>query len=267
MGRGTLKRSRLWSFVLFLGLLLGSVVVAYSQENAADEAEGRRGASPAQREMSSGAAATSADAADADSSVAAEGASAGGATAAEALDEETLVFAGDEGQNPEEAGASGTAISTFGVWDLLRMVLVLLMVVGAVYGVIALLRRRVTDEEDDADSPIRLLASKSLGANQELHAVMVGKQVLLVAGGDAGVQLITRVEDQETIDELVLAHSAGRPTRRRGATFGSVLLKGLGNLTVPGTAGDKSGKRGGADGDNGGFSVIRAQHDRVRNLR
>ncbi|MFP4153208.1 MAG: flagellar biosynthetic protein FliO [Alkalispirochaeta sp.] len=149
------------------------------------------------------------------------------------------------------------------------MVLVLLMVVGAVYGLISLLRRRVNRPEEEDDSPIRVLATRTVGASQ-IYAVMVGRQVLLLGGGDGGLELITRVEDQETIDELVLAHSAG--TGRSAPTFGAVFTRWIGNLAVPGSGSGKASRRGGGTPEGGtvqsnGVSFFRTQSDRLRKLR
>ncbi|MFA7566221.1 MAG: flagellar biosynthetic protein FliO [Alkalispirochaeta sp.] len=158
-----------------------------------------------------------------------------------------------------DAGAAGS-LDTFGVWDLVRMVLVLLVVIGAIYGVIALLRRRVGTRLEEEDSPIRILASRNIGTNQEIHAVMIGRQVLILGGCESGLQLITRVEDQETIDELVLAHSVAPASVAKSKTFGTVLGKWLGNLAVPGTNSEKPGK-------TASVSFLRSQQDRLRSLK
>jgi len=184
-------------------------------------------------------------------------------------DEETLLFSGAEGESAGGADAGTPGVDTFGVWDLLRMILVLLMVVGAIYGLISLLRRRVNRTEEEDDSPIRVLASRSVGTGQ-IHAVMVGQQVLLLGGGDSGLELITRVEDQETIDELVLAHSAGAGGKTQ--TFGAVLGRWIGNLAVPGSGNaDTDANGAAAPGDGGprdyGVSFFRSQTDRLRKLR
>ncbi|MDA3948786.1 MAG: flagellar biosynthetic protein FliO [Spirochaeta sp.] len=190
--------------------------------------------------------------------------------------EDTLVF-GEGADDEGDTNAGDGGIDTFGVWDLLRMLLVLLMVIGAIYGVISLLRRRVPAESEDEDSPIRILASRTVGTTHEIHAVMIGSHVLVLGAGADGLQLITRVEDQETIDELVLAHSTQSGRRARGRTFGAVFGRWLGNLAVPGSAGSatsrggrgnapgSAGASGGAAGD--GLSFFRTQHDRLRNLR
>ena len=152
------------------------------------------------------------------------------------------------------------------------MLLVLLMVIGAIYGVISLLRRRVPAESEEEDSPIRILASRTVGSTHEIHAVMIGSHVLVLGAGTDGLQLISRVEDQETIDELVLAHSTQSSTRTRGRTFGAVFSHWLGNLAVPGSAGKAAVRNGPrAAGSSGsstdGLSFFRAQQDRLRSLR
>lgn len=159
----------------------------------------------------------------------------------------------------DDAGASGN-VSAFGMGDLLRMVLVLLMVIGAVYGVVAFLRKRIpTGARDETDSPIRVLAARNIGANRDIYAVMIGRQVLVIGGGDASLQLITTVEDQETIDELVLAASsaAEQPKPR---TFGSMLGKWLNNATVPGSGSN-------ATEASQIRSFLHLQQERVRKMR
>ncbi|MFW5693659.1 MAG: FliO/MopB family protein [Alkalispirochaeta sp.] len=191
---------------------------------------------------------------------------------AERPQEEDLVFSGGTSEGQTTPAPEEGEISAFGIWDLVRMVLVLLMVVGAVYGVVMLLRRRVGSEADDSDSPIRILASRNLGGNRDLHVVMIGKRVMLLGGGDSGVQLLTTVDDQETIDELVLAHSTANPAKRR--TFGGLLGQWINNFTVPGTATPGSGSNQGAGNESssspdagvaGGF--FRTQQDRLRHMR
>lgn len=144
--------------------------------------------------------------------------------------EDELVFADADGGAPADAlDASGP--TAFGIWDLARMVLVLLLVVGAVYGLILLLRQRTARGNDtDADSPIRVLATRSLGNNRDVHVVMIGSEVMVLGGGEGGVQLLRTIDDQETIDELVLAHSATVvPGSGRG--FASTLARWIGSFS------------------------------------
>lgn len=163
----------------------------------------------------------------------------------------------------EGAGAvtGGASSGAFGIGDLLRMVLVLLMVTGAVYGVVAFLRRRVPVREEETDSPIRVLASRNIGGNRDLYAVMIGRQVMVIGGGDSSLQLISTVEDQETIDELVLAAST-QNAQPRNRTFGSILSQWLSNVTIPGST-----SRNGAGEATQIRSFLHLQQDRLRKMR
>ncbi len=146
-------------------------------------------------------------------------------------DETELVFS-DVPESVGETSAGSGEIGTFGLGDLVRMVIVLALVAGAVYGLIALLKRRTPSSDEDADSPIRVLASRKIGATGEVHAVMVGSTVMLLGGNEAGVQRLATIEDKETIDELLLAHSREIPPRK---TFAHSFGKWLANLAVPGS--------------------------------
>ncbi len=167
----------------------------------------------------------------------------------------------------EENTETPEEFSAFGGWDLLRMVLVLMMVVVAVYGVVAFLRRRVpgNDAVDD-QSPIKILATQPLGAGKDLHAVMIGRQVLVIGSGDGAIQVLTTVEDKETIDELILAHSRKAPPPK---TFGGMLSRWASHAAVPG-----SGAEGAAGSPSGGSSTASAartflsgQRERLRQMR
>lgn len=240
MGRGTLKTTRLWSIALAAWVLTMPAIAlnAQEQENSVlDETSVL--AEEVQRDES----------------------------------EFRFTGAGGEGDGGDRA-AGGDDLSAFGLSDLLRMVLVLIMVVGAVYGVVAFLRRRIPTTTGNNDSPIRVLASRNLGTNKDLHAVMIGRKVIVVGGGDSSLQLITTVEDQETIDELILAASAEQPRQR---TFGSILGGWLNNMAVPGSragVGNEGGNAGGGNGGGNGSgesfqirSFLHLQQERLRKLR
>lgn len=183
-------------------------------------------------------------------------------TSMEARDESGFRFAPSSGDDELPGGEGPGRVGAFGAADLLRMLLVLLMVTGCVYGVIAFLRRRTPGKSDEGESPIRILASRNIGGNRDLYAVMIGRQVFVIGGGDSSMQLITTVDDQETIDELVLAASSVKPQSTQ-RTFGSLLGSWIGNITVPGANGDGAG--------NGEATQIRSflhlQQNRLRKMR
>ncbi len=163
----------------------------------------------------------------------------------------------------EQAVEQDDSVSSFGGWDLLRMVLVLMMVVGTVYGIVSFLRRKMPDSfQNRDDSPISVLASQSLAPGRELHAVKIGEQVLLLGSADSSIQLITTVEEKQIIDELILFHSREKPQTR---TFGSLLAGLAAQAAVPGSASpdEKAQQKGGGGKVR---SLLSSQRERLRNL-
>lgn len=163
----------------------------------------------------------------------------------------------------EQVGSANDSVSSFGGWDLLRMVLVLMMVVGTVYGIVSFLRRKMPDStENRENSPISVLASQSLAPGRELHAVKIGEQVLLLGSADSSIQLITTVEEKQTIDELILFHSQEKPPAR---TFGSLLAGFAAHAAVPGSSSSGQSQLEKA-GEGKVRSLISTQRERLRNL-
>lgn len=136
--------------------------------------------------------------------------------------EENALFSDDE------QAQEGGEVDTFGLRDLLRMVLVLGLVVVAIYGVFHILRRssRVSGSDDDL---ISVLGSRALPGNRSLHLVEVGRQVFLVGASERSVELVAEIGDQESLDEIRL-QAANRPSMQR-RTFSDMLSGVLGGGT------------------------------------
>ena len=171
------------------------------------------------------------------------------------IDERTLRFESDDRQPQNDAEAQ---VRAFGVGDILRTLLVLALVATAIYGVVVLLRRSLPGARTEPeDGPLRVLASRGLSPGRQLHAVMVGKRVYLVGDAEGGVTLLEAIEDRETIDELVLAHSSASPARR---PFGVVLRRWLSAPAIPQRGTLRSETTPGA-------SSLKSQAYRLRQLR
>jgi flagellar biosynthetic protein FliO len=158
------------------------------------------------------------------------------------------------------AGAAPTAVRAPGVntWDFVRMLLVLALVVGLIYGVFWLLRRGGRMKSPESEM-IRLLGSRSLGGNRALHLVEVGRTVYLVGSAENGVNLVAEVKDQETLDAVrVQAAEEGGGGRR---TFAATLARVFNPSKTPGRSG--AGK---APGLGQGADFMRSQRDRLRRL-
>ena len=121
------------------------------------------------------------------------------APASERIDETTLLL-GDGAT--DEAGPT-VSVSPFGIWDLLRMIVVLAAVIGVVYGIFYLLKRGGKGRFVQNDA-IRVLGSQSLPGNRSMYLVEVGSQVFLIGGGGDSVNLISEITDKETVDAVIL---------------------------------------------------------------
>jgi flagellar protein FliO/FliZ len=176
----------------------------------------------------------------------------------------TLDFS-DSADDEARDGASSDQnepIQVFGFWDLMRMVLVLAIVVGMIYGVYFLLKRSRKAQEEQS-SFISVLSSQSLPGGKQLHIIDVAGQVYLLGAGDAGINLITEIADKPTIDELRLQASR---RQMQGANF-SQMLSGF--FTRPAAA---DGESDGASGDDNGeavqigFDFVHRQRERLKKL-
>jgi len=113
--------------------------------------------------------------------------------------EKELVFSAARPQ----AGDAGSAISTFGIWDFLRMLLILGFVLALVYGFFHYLKKLASPRETGLEM-IRLLESRVLSGNKHLHLVEVGDHIVLIGTSESSIQLLLELKDRETIDSIRL---------------------------------------------------------------
>ncbi len=208
----------------------------------------------------------------------------------EPVDERSLTFGDDAEENGEEAGAQPGSINSFGVWDFVRMVIVLGIVIAIIYVVFYLLKRASGGRFENSPM-IRVLGSHGLPGNKALHLVEVGRQVFLIGVGDDSITLVSEISDQESLDELRL--KASTTTTERGGNFADMLSgffhggghggggrnesghgdesnragngateSGSGNTRTRGSATGSSGISGGAPS-----SFFESQKERLRKLR
>jgi flagellar protein FliO/FliZ len=184
------------------------------------------------------------------------------------VDETTLTFAEDDGESATPEGQPG-AINSLGVWDFVRMVLVLGIVIAAIYLVFYLLKRASGGRFENSPM-IRLLGSHALPGNKALHLVEVGRQVFLIGVGDEGISLISEISDQESLDELRLKASTA-PSERK-SNFAD-LLSGFFQSATGSRAqsGNDNGERGsgpvGGGAQQAPASFFESQKERLRKLR
>ncbi len=179
------------------------------------------------------------------------------------IDESQLTFKYGDSQAETAPGESvAPEIQVFGIWDLLRMVLVLALVVAVIYGLYWLLRRSKTAREEDGNF-INVLSSQTLSGGKYLHVIDVAGKVYLLGSGDSGVNLISEIQDKPSIDELRLHASRSQLQNRNfSQLLGSVFSNGFGGK------GESANKSGEAEPANGaiGFDFVRRQRQRLKKL-
>jgi flagellar protein FliO/FliZ len=155
--------------------------------------------------------------------------------------------------NPEIGGASAGIV--------LQMVLMLALAALAIYGVVFLIKR-LSRPSVARDPNLKVLASVPLGGDTYAAVVSLGTKAWLVGGGNgAGVSLIAEVEDQETLETLLLedARKNAETGINRVLDF-KALLNRFGNKNRNASVGIDTGTLSTAE-------TLRKQQERLKGLR
>lgn len=112
---------------------------------------------------------------------------------------------------PEEAAPA--APQDIGIWDFVRMLLVLSLMVGLIWGFVIAVRRFTRRPLEEIDG-VRLLSTFTLAPNRSLYFVEIGNRVFVLTGAENGIQTLTELDDQVLIDSLRLRASQVTPPRR-----------------------------------------------------
>jgi flagellar protein FliO/FliZ len=152
-----------------------------------------------------------------------------------------------------EALPSNTNQNPASAWVVVRMVLVLALAALAIYGVVFFVKRLARPPET-RDPHLKVLASAPLGGGAFTAVVSVGSKAWLVGGGDAGVSLISEIDEAEALEAMLLddARKAAEARPVRFLDFRSLLGK-LGAGSAP----NKS---------NAHAETLRRQRDRLKGL-
>jgi flagellar protein FliO/FliZ len=135
--------------------------------------------------------------------------------------DETTLSLGDAAA-PAKAANNAAGPNTLAYF--LRMIVVLALVLGAIYGVYRLMKS-VSKTKTSEDSAVKILASTSLGTGKALHVIGLGSKAYLIGATDSVVSLVAEIEDKEFVDALAL-EAALKPRSSRtglGKDFGDIL--------------------------------------------
>ena len=166
--------------------------------------------------------------------------------------------------NPEssiilgESAASGPGTSgPSSVFVMFQVILLLALVALAIYGVIFFIRR-FSRPLEARDPNLKLLARLPLGNGSLAAVISVGNKAWLVGAAEGGVSLIAPINDQETVETMLLeeARKADATGRNKFLDF-KALLRRFGG----GKPEDLSGGIGDSHADN-----LRKQRERLKGL-
>jgi flagellar protein FliO/FliZ len=138
------------------------------------------------------------------------------------FDESAILF-----DDPLPSGQVGGGSATFVV---VRMVLVLGLAALAIYGVVFFMKRLAKPQES-RDPHLKLLARVPLSSDSFAAVVSVGPKAWLVGGGSGGLNLISEIDDTETLETLLLDDARrNAETEMKGfLDFNSLLQRFRGN--------------------------------------
>ena len=105
----------------------------------------------------------------------------------------------------DEAGAA-IPPSPASALSVLRVLLTLVVVAAAIYGLVFLVKRFARGSIS-RDPFLKILASSPLGTGRSVHIISVGTQAWLVGAAEGGVTLISEIGDKEVLDALLLEDS------------------------------------------------------------
>ena len=86
---------------------------------------------------------------------------------------------------------------------MLRMILVLALAALAIYGVVFLVKRMAKPVEN-RDPYLKVLARVPLGSDSFAAVISLGPKAYLVGGGSGGLNVISEVDDTETLETMLI---------------------------------------------------------------
>lgn len=122
------------------------------------------------------------------------------------VDETTIILnaeADSEGSLDTADGENGNQFSTLGIFDYLRMVLVLGIIIVVIYFFFYILKK-FSNRNLVSNDLISIMGTQVIKGDTALHIVELGNNYYLVGSGSGNVSLIDKITDKETLDQIKL---------------------------------------------------------------
>jgi flagellar protein FliO/FliZ len=140
------------------------------------------------------------------------------------------------------------------------MILVLALAALAIYGVVFFIKRLAKPQESK-DPNLKLLARLPLGNDAFAAVLSVGSKAWLVGGGSGGLNLISVIEDPESLETLLLDDA--RKNAEAGAKGFPDFRSLLGRFGIS----QKAAPHGNSHAENGSLAEsLRKQRERLKGL-
>lgn len=95
--------------------------------------------------------------------------------------------------------------------DFLRVILILGVIIALIYALVWMLKK-LTGIKADSGDEISIYSTRPIKGNSALHLMGVGERIFLIGSTDNSINLISEIDDKETIDEIRL-NSSKMPAR------------------------------------------------------
>ena len=144
------------------------------------------------------------------------------------------------------------------------MILVLALVIGLIYGFVWLLKRFTSQKAESADI-INLLSTRPLKGDAALHLVEVGQSVFLVGSSGSSVNLISEIDDADSVNEIRLAASMA-PEKPASAGFAKMFRDRFGSGPVSSAGQEGAPVRDAQEKDSDPAAFLKTQKERLKDL-
>ncbi len=176
------------------------------------------------------------------------------------IDESSIqIQSQEETTNDIEPAAPDSSLGALSFWSLLRMILVLGLVVGAIYLIFHFLKKAGGTKREDSNL-IKILGTKQISANKYLYLIEVGGLLYLIGSSENGVNLVSEITQQEIADELLLQAAANPEVPKKSF---SEMLSGI---FKGGSSGNLAGNIGSGTSVFGSSDFLKKQRERLKKM-
>ena len=148
-----------------------------------------------------------------------------------------------------------------GFGDFVRVLIVLGIVIALIYGFVWMLKKFSGVKAEGGDS-IRIFSTRPLKGDSAIHLVEAGNRIFLIGSSSNAINLISEIDDKESIDEIRLnASSIPAPIK---VGFARLFKDRFGTGPSETAAEGESGSPDASPADPGSF--LRKQRERLKDL-